>query len=286
MFIPLHDANALKHIRLQYVTLGVIAVNVLFWLATGTPIVSDAEVKQASFLAYGFIPSVANGFEVLPVELDRIPPLATYVTYAFFHGDFMHLAGNMLFIWVFGDNVEDATGHFRFVIFYLVCAAAAALTHSLVDPQSPVPLIGASGAASGIMGAYLLLHPKIRVWALALGRIPLRIPAAVVLLGWIGFQIFQFFSDLGGQVSWAAHIGGFLAGMVLILFMRRSGVLLFDRVDNVVLADPADIGSAGETGNSGQTTEKAADKAVRTGSVPATGKRGTIRWGRGGGDEN
>ena len=279
MFIPLHDANALKHIRLQYVTLAIIAVNVAFWLITGTPAVSNTEVKQASFLAYGFIPSVANGFEVLPVELDRIPPLATYVTYAFFHGDFMHLAGNMLFIWVFGDNVEDATGHFRFVIFYLACAAAAAFGHSLVDPQSSVPLIGASGAASGIMGAYLLLHPKIRVWALALGRIPLRIPAAVVLLGWIGFQIFQFFSDIGGQVSFAAHIGGFLAGMVLILFMRRPGVLLLDRTDNVVIPDPTepspDATAAGV--QSGETQKPP--------SVPSAGNRKTPRWGRGGGGD-
>ena len=278
MFIPLHDANALKHIRLQYVTLAIIAVNVAFWLITGTPAVSNTEVKQASFLAYGFIPSVANGFEVLPVELDRIPPLATYVTYAFFHGDFMHLAGNMLFIWVFGDNVEDATGHFRFLVFYVLTAAAAAFSHSLVDPQSSVPLIGASGAASGIMGAYLLLHPKIRVWALALGRIPLRIPAAVVLLGWIGFQIFQFFSDMGGQVSWAAHIGGFLAGMVLILFMRRPGVLLLDRTDNVVIPDPADLPDASAASVQG-------DERPKPSSVPPADKRKTPRWGRGGAED-
>ncbi|MCB1386059.1 MAG: rhomboid family intramembrane serine protease [Nitratireductor sp.] len=268
MFIPLHDANTLKYIRLQYVTLAIIALNVLVWLITGSQAASDPQVQQASFYAYGFIPSVVNGIEVLPVELDRIPPAASYITYAFFHGDFMHLAGNMLFIWVFGDNVEDAMGHLRFIFFYLACAAAAAFAHALPDPQSSVPLIGASGAAAGIVAAYLLLHPKVRIWVLALGRIPLRIPALYVLGGWAAFQVFQFLTDTESQVSWMAHIGGMIAGGVLIVFLHRKGVELFDR-------QKADAGDGAMPAAAG---DPPAEEVAA--SIDAPGKRGPTRWGR------
>lgn len=269
MFIPLHDGNALKHIRLQYVTLIIIAANCLIWLLSTIPAVFSADAARATVFAYGFIPAVVNGYEVLPDHLDRIPAWSTYLTYAFFHGDFWHLAGNMLFVWVFGDNVEDAMGHFRFILFYLACAVIAALAHSLIAPQSPVPLIGASGAAAGIIGAYLLLHPKIRIWVLALGRIPIRIPAAFVLIAWFGFQIYQFLFDVNQIISWAAHIGGFIAGMVLILFLRRPGVALLDRPDEVIIPDPTGPDAEAPTGPPKRT------------SVPVTGRK-PIRWGRGG----
>ena len=229
MFIPLHDANGLKHIRLQYITLAIIVLNCAIWLTLGTPAFVSEETVLATVYSYGFIPAVVNGFDTLSPELQVLPDAATYVSYAFFHGDFMHLAGNMLFIWVFGDNVEDAMGHLRFLVFYLMCAAAAAWAHAYFAPQSTMPLIGASGAAAGIVGAYLVLHPRIRIWILALGRIPLRIPAMYVLGAWIGFQFIQLAVAPEDQVSWAAHVGGALAGMLLILFMRRRGGPLFDR---------------------------------------------------------
>ena len=115
--------------------------------------------------------------------------MASLVTYAFLHGSWMHLGGNMLFLWVFGDNVEDALGHGRFLVFYLLCAAAAGYGHALTEPVSIAPLIGASGAVAGVIGAYLVLHPKVRVWVLAFGRLPLRLPAAWVLSAWIAFQL-------------------------------------------------------------------------------------------------
>ena len=271
MFIPLSDGNSLKHIKLQYVTLIIIAFNCLVWLLLGSSMFYPQETVQAASYSYGFIPAVVNGYQVLPDELIRMPEAWSFVTYSFFHGDFMHLAGNMLFIWVFGDNVEDAFGHLKYFLFYFICVSVGALFHSWVDPQSALPLIGASGAAAGIVGAYILLHPKIRIWILALGRIPLRIPAIFVLGAWILFQIYSFAIDPNGQVSFAAHIGGIIAGMVLIVFFRRKGVSLFDRDIDVVIPSPS----------SAPLPEQApsASKTQTPVSRPSS-KRPKIKWGR------
>jgi membrane associated rhomboid family serine protease len=135
----------------------------------------------------------------------------------------------MLFLWVFGDNVEDALGHFRFLVFYLACAVAGAFAHGIAAPDSQAPLIGASGAIAGVVAAYLMLHPRVKIWVLALGRIPLRLPASIVLVLWIGFQLFMMVAGGDDEISWAAHLGGVVAGAVLVVFMRRRGVPLFDR---------------------------------------------------------
>jgi membrane associated rhomboid family serine protease len=226
MFIPLHDANSLKHIRMQYVTIGMIAANVIIFLITA---VGGEDTTQAAVLGLGYIPSVVFDIAELPPEFVLIPEPATYVTYAFLHADLWHLGGNMLFLWIFGDNVEDALGHIRYFFFYLICAAAGALFHGLMAPESQAPLIGASGAVAGIVAAYLLLHPRVKVWILAFGRIPLRIPAWIALIAWIGFQLFMFVAAGDDEVSWAAHIGGIAAGALLVLILRRRGVPLFDR---------------------------------------------------------
>jgi len=227
MFIPLHDRNALKHIRLQYVTIGLIAVNVAVWLMT--TLFLPPETTNATVYSLGFIPAVAFETSVLDPSLVLVPPDATALTYAFIHGDIMHLGSNMLFLWVFGDNVEDAMGHVRFLIFYLLCAVAGALLHGLIVPMSESPLIGASGAISGVIAAYVLLHPKVRVWVLVLFRFPLPLPAILPLAFWIGQQFVMLAVDHESNVSWGAHVGGIFAGAVLVLFMRRRGVPLFDR---------------------------------------------------------
>lgn len=227
MFIPLHDANALVHIRLQIVTLALIAVNVLVYLGVNIAVGDDA--LQAMAISFGYIPAVVNDFNDLPVDAVFINENLSLISYAFLHSDFMHLAGNMLFLWVFGDNVEDAMGHVKFLIFYLLCAVAGGLAHGLIDTSSTAPLIGASGAVAGIIGAYLMLHPKMWVWVLAFGRIPLRLPAFIPLLLWICVQMFMIVADPDGAVSWGAHIGGFFAGVFLVLIFRRKGVPLFDR---------------------------------------------------------
>ncbi|MEM7289901.1 MAG: rhomboid family intramembrane serine protease, partial [Pseudomonadota bacterium] len=140
MFIPLQDQNSLKSVRLQFVTLAMIAINVIVWLVMATPQLTADGQLGAVFYSYGFIPAVVHNTTELPAELVVIPETASYITYAFLHGGFMHLAGNMLFLWVFGDNVEDAMGHIKFLLFYLLCAAAGAFAHSWVDPSSKVPL--------------------------------------------------------------------------------------------------------------------------------------------------
>ena len=228
MFIPLHDRNDLKHIRLQYVTLALIISNALVWIATSVG-GSTGDFTTAAVLGFGYIPAVANGFADLAPGLEVVPESATYVTYAFLHADFWHLAVNMLFLWVFGDNIEDALGHFRFLVFYLLCAAAGAFAHGLLEPRSEAPLIGASGAVAGVVAAYLILHPKVRIWVLVLGRIPLPLPAYIPLVGWVLYQLYMLVADQDGAVSWAAHAGGIIAGALLVLVLKRRDVPLFDR---------------------------------------------------------
>lgn len=238
MFIPLHDANHLKHIRLQYVTISLIVVNVLVWIYTS---VSSQDVAQATAIGLGYIPALVFDHAELPAELFIVPENLTYITYAFLHGDFMHLFGNMIFLWVFGDNVEDALGHVKFLFFYLASAAAGAWLHGIVDVNSEVPLIGASGAVAGIVAAYLLLHPRVKVWVLVLMRLPLRIPAWIPIVLWIAFQFLMFAAGGEDEVSWAAHVGGIVAGTIMVLLLRRRGVPLLDR--DIVTPRGAEVAS-------------------------------------------
>jgi membrane associated rhomboid family serine protease len=226
MFIPLHDANSLKHIKLQYVTIGLIVANVLCY---ATALIGTDTLSLSAMYGLGFIPSTVYDIAERPPEMIWVPDLATYVTYCFLHQDLFHLGGNMLFLWVFGDNVEDALGHVRFLVFYLLCAVAGAVAHGMIDPDSQAPLIGASGAVAGVVAAYLILHPRVKVWVLAFARIPLRLPAFFVLAGWIAFQFIMLLADSEGEISWAAHVGGILAGAVLVLVLRRGDQPLLDR---------------------------------------------------------
>jgi membrane associated rhomboid family serine protease len=156
-----------------------------------------------------------------------LPPEVTLLTYMFLHGDWWHLAGNMLFLWVFGDNVEDAMGFFRFILFYLLCGVIAGLAHALANPDSEGPLIGASGAIGGVVAAYVMLYPRVRMWTLAFARIPLKIPAYLMIGAWFGFQIFSVLALDGGDTAWWAHIGGFVAGLGLVILFKRSDQQLF-----------------------------------------------------------
>lgn len=227
LFIPLHDANTLKYIKLQWVTLTLIVANVAVWLFTG--VVASETVSQAAFVGLGYIPAVAFHHATLEPALALVPEPLTYVTYAFVHSSFWHLASNMLFLWVFGDNVEDAMGHVRFLLFYLLCAISGALFHGFIGETSESPLIGASGAISGVIAAYVILHPRVRVWVLVFMRVPIPLPAFVPLVIWIGQQFVMLAIEPDGNVSWGAHVGGIVAGALLVVVMRRRGVPLFDR---------------------------------------------------------
>ena len=226
MFIPLHDANSLKHIKLQYVTLGLIAANVVIFLITA---VGSENFQTAAVLGLGYIPSVVFDSAELPPDLVVVPENLTYITYAFLHADIFHLGGNMLFLWVFGDNVEDALGHVRYLVFYLACAVGGAVVHGLVAPDSQAPLIGASGAIAGIVAAYLILHPKVKVWILAFARIPMRIPAWIALALWVAFQFLMFAAGGEDQVSWACHVGGIITGAGLVFLLKRRDVPIMDK---------------------------------------------------------
>ncbi len=285
MFIPLHDRNALKHIRRQYVTLGLILANVVTHaLATLAP----EALYEIGVYGMGFIPAVAFDIAELDPRLVLVPESATYVTYSFLHGSWLHLGSNMLFLWVFGDNVEDAMGHFKFLFFYIACAAAGALVHGLVMPASEAPLIGASGAVSGVVAAYLMLHPKVRVWVLVFMRFPLPLPAFIPLLFWVGQQFVMLVIDAGSNVSWGAHVGGILAGALLVLFLRRPGVPLFDRAivtpraveHEAASVDVAAVGPWGQR-PAGNAREGEADGASLRPKTPAAQPvRKVTHWGR------
>ncbi|MEQ1712406.1 MAG: rhomboid family intramembrane serine protease [Hyphomicrobium sp.] len=230
MFIPIRDDNPLRSIPFQYVTIGLIAVNVIVYLlqATGIDdrvIASFAVVPNELFKAGLFGSGQGPG----PNDAVAVPERLTLLSYMFFHGDPMHLLGNMLFLWVFGDNVEDAMGHVKFFVFYMLCGILAGLAHAAMTPASAVPLIGASGAVAGVIAAYIMLHPRVQVWVLALRVIPLRISAAFALGAWILTQLVMVMLPQTGPVAWWAHIGGLIAGALLVLVLRRPGVPLFDR---------------------------------------------------------
>lgn len=217
--IPIHDDNPAGRPPIVTVLLIVACILVYLWQTSLDP-------RQAAEAVYsfGFIPALLFEDATLPAKLAVIPAGATLFTSMFLHGGFMHLAGNMAYLWVFGNNIEDACGHGRFALFYLLCGIGAALAQALPDPGSEVPMIGASGAISGVLGAYLLLFPHARVHVL----IPFgflwvhTVPAGWLLAFWIVFQLVSGLvtDSSGGGVAFWAHIGGFVAGMALIFVFR------------------------------------------------------------------
>ncbi|MCC7411734.1 MAG: rhomboid family intramembrane serine protease [Gammaproteobacteria bacterium] len=225
--IPLHDDNPTRIRPVITVALIVICTLIYLWqLSLGE------RNNRFVIFSLGLIPTVFFGGAELPPALAVVPAQATAFTSIFLHGSFMHLAGNMLYLWIFGNNVEDAMGHTRFVYFYVLCGILAAVAQALTQPSSAVPMIGASGAISGVLGAYLLLYPHARVLvALPIGLYLhiTRLSATWVLAFWFVFQLVSsaFSGATGGGVAFFAHIGGFIAGMVLIpLFKRRDVPLL------------------------------------------------------------
>ena len=179
---------------------------------------------------YGAIPSVIFGSAALPAEAMAVPAMMTLLTSMFLHGGWMHLIGNMLYLWVFGNNIEDVMGHARFLLFYCLCGAIAALSHAVTDAASQIPMVGASGAISAVLGAYLLLFPRAHVLVLIPGIAMTRVPAGIVLGMWFLTQLLSGGMSMGakgGGVAFFAHIGGFVARMVLIGVFKRQDVRFF-----------------------------------------------------------
>jgi membrane associated rhomboid family serine protease len=234
--IPLHDDNPTT--TTPYVTVGIIIACALVYVWQHL-LLSSVGTQQAAY-AFGLVPAVLTGREMLPPEITLIPAWGTIFTSMFMHGGFWHLAGNMLYLWIFGNNIEDAMGHGRFFVFYLICGIAAVFAQVLPNPGSVLPMVGASGAISGVLGAYMLLFPHARV-LLGLPLVFLivqlgRFPAIWVLAAWFGMQLVmgslaaaQPPGESEGGVAFGAHIGGFIAGCVLVTFFKRRNVPLWRR---------------------------------------------------------
>ena len=178
---------------------------------------------------YGFTPTSLMSPQF---EATGAPAVLSIFTAMFLHGGLLHLAGNMLYLWIFGNNIEDAMGHARFVLFYLLCGVAAALTMAFMDPASTIPMVGASGAISGVLGAYMLLYPRVRVTVIipiVIIFYPFRISAVWVVGVWFAMQLFSAAASTPDSpgVAWWAHIGGFAAGLMLTPFLKSSHVPFF-----------------------------------------------------------
>ena len=214
--IPLKDDNPSSGKPIiTYFLIGICVL--IFFMQLSTQSYKTGEL----FYSYGLIPSVLMGHNNLPLDLYRIPSLLSIFSSMFMHGGFMHLIGNMLYMWIFADNIEDDLGPVNFFIFYILSGVGAAMTQVLIDTHSQVPMVGASGAIGGILGAYLINYPNAKVLVL----IPfgffsqlIKIKALYVLGFWF---VLQFISS-GGGVAYAAHIGGFVSGVILILFFNKK----------------------------------------------------------------
>jgi membrane associated rhomboid family serine protease len=224
--IPISDDNPARLVPI--VTWAIIALCVVAYLWER----SLGRDMDSALLVLGFTPASLLGRLPAPHGFDTLSPLATIFTSMFMHGSVLHLAGNMLYLWIFGNNVEDAMGHGRFVVFYFVSGIAAALMLAYVDPASHVPMVGASGAISGVLAGYVLLFPRARVTVIVpLGIIfyPLAVSAFWVVSFWFVLQLLSAAMTDPGQpgVAWWAHVGGFGAGLVLTPILKSRGFPLF-----------------------------------------------------------
>jgi membrane associated rhomboid family serine protease len=227
--IPLSDDNRPE--RAPVVTVALIIANSLFWLY------EVARGVTISVLDYGAIPRwILHGMAEGRIELpngviatlhQEAPWPLTILTAMFAHGSWMHIIGNMWFLWIFGDNLEDRMGRLRFLAFYLLCGTLAAVAQIMTTPDSMAPMVGASGAIAGVLGGYIVLYPtaKIRsLWILVIFITTVRIPAWILLGVWF---LSQFLTPIGSGVAWVAHVGGFLAGLVLVrLFIRKEAPMV------------------------------------------------------------
>lgn len=221
--LPLYDDTPRAGMPLVTYTLIVACVVVYVWQFGLSP-----RQEHQIVLQYGMIPAVLFGYAELPPQLHSLPAWATLFTSMFLHGSWLHVGGNMVYLLLFGRGVESALGPARFLLLYLICGMAAGLSQGLIDPTSEVPMIGASGAIAGTLGAYLILHPRgnivIFVWFFIFVRL-ITVPAVIVLGLWFVLQLMNALSAASGEagVAFWAHVGGFIVGMALVPFFRRPG---------------------------------------------------------------
>jgi membrane associated rhomboid family serine protease len=214
MMIPLKDDNPTFTAPLVVIALVTVNIAAFFYTLSLGDVGAHMITSQ-----FGAIP-----FELVhatdAISPTPIPLYLTLITAIFMHGGWMHLGGNMLYLWIFGNNIEDTLGHFRFLFFYLFCGMVATAAHVLSEPDSVAPMVGASGAIAGVLGAYLALFPGARILVLFFYFF-LRVPAVIVLGVWFIVQLMNASDETGG-VAWYAHIGGFMAGYLIMRFRQRK----------------------------------------------------------------
>ncbi len=224
--VPLYDDT--PRTRLPLVTGGLVAICSLVFVRQ---IGLSPHAAVRAVYSYGMIPDVFFGSAELPARLHVVPSWLTPITSQFLHGDLIHLLGNMLYLWVFGRGVEIALGPVRYLVLYLTSGVVAALTQAFVDPTSQIPMIGASGAIAGVLGAYLILNPRgnivVFVWFFIFVRL-ISVPALLLLGLWFLLQIASGLSASASEpgIAFWAHVGGFLAGVCLVVVLRRRGTQL------------------------------------------------------------
>jgi membrane associated rhomboid family serine protease len=254
--LPVYDDN--PAVRAPIVTIGLIGLCTIVFLFQLT---QDDDAVDRIAQAYGMVPAVVLGAHV-PRNSTTMAPWLTIITSMFLHSGWLHIGGNMLFLWIFGNNIEDVLGPVRFLLLYLLSGIAAALSQAFSDPTSVAPMIGASGAIAGVLGAYLLIYPRANVhvflWIVIFVRM-ITIPAWIVLGVWFGLQLLSGLiadPDDAGVAFWA-HVGGFAAGMILIVLLKPRGIALWQepRTSAFVAVPPAQF------------------RRSSTGSVPEAGER-------------
>lgn len=254
--VPLYDDN--PTVRAPVVTYFLIG------LCGGAFLWQLGQSERVILYSYGMVPAELFGLWRPPRIYHVLPPWAKLLTSMFLHGGWFHLIGNMLYLWIFGNNVEDVLGRGRYLFLYVLCGSVAALAQAVSSPASHVPMVGASGAIAGVLGAYLLLHPSANVrcfvWIIIFFRI-VNVPAWTMLGLWFAMQLFSGLSVASGKpgVAFWAHVGGFVTGLVLVVVLRPSGVSLLQPPRSQPFASTRPAASASRT--------------PRRGSVPQAGRR-------------
>jgi membrane associated rhomboid family serine protease len=220
--IPLKDDNPSGTVPVVNIFLIITNIAVFIYLNYLAPFTSHSIIIRLGFIPY----ELSHFTDIYPQNLVPIP--MTIITAMFMHGGWLHLLSNMLYLWIFGDNIEDILGHVKYLFFYLICGISATLVHGFININSQIPTLGASGAIAGVLGAYMFLFPRSRIKTLIILFIFIQIihiPAVIILGYWILIQILSGFAEYGSQagggIAWFAHIGGFVSGLILIIIMKR-----------------------------------------------------------------
>ncbi len=228
MFFALHDTLPMRRLKVPVVNWSLVGMNIAIFMFFQSGYMWKLEPGFSA--GFGLVPSVFFGSQTLPPDLAHLPALMTPMSLLFLHGGFGHLFSNMLFLIIFGNNIEDAMGHFRYLLFFLLTGAISGFCYAAAHVSSDAPLIGASGAISGVLAAYLVLYPRAKVFGLLFGILPVNIPAAWAIGLWILFQLISLWFGSSPEIAFVAHVGGFIAGLCLVPVFKARDVPFFSQI--------------------------------------------------------